>query len=153
MVLRTLFVISLLLAGCSRSKTKVSEQPIDSMQVSSDSITKTETADTLNRDEILEGEKFEIFFEQFKSDSTFQIERVQFPFPSEVLDTDTDEFVKEFIPREKWRHLNFHYEENFATRDLDAYTRNFNIQSDKTLIEFRGVDNGIWIDFISLLSD
>jgi hypothetical protein len=92
-----------------------------------------------------------MFFGKFKLDSVFQLESVKFPFLREWVDTSNDEapdkLNKEFIKKENWRYANFYYDESFATRGLDAYTQKIKIQPNRAVIEIRGVDNGIWIDY------
>jgi len=88
-------------------------------------------------------ENFNEFFEKFTSDSLFQINRVKFPWtiPSE----DGEELV---IHKTDWQHASFFYQEDFATRPIDAYTQEIRTYGDTVKIEQRGVDNGIHIDFL-----
>jgi len=89
------------------------------------------------------GENFNEFFEKFKSDSLFQVNRVKFPWtiPSE----DGEELV---INKSDWQHASFLYQRDFATREIDAYTQEIVNYGDTIKIEQRGVDNGIHIDFV-----
>jgi hypothetical protein len=100
----------------------------------------------------IEGEFFEAFFDKFKMDSLFQRERVEFPFLVESIDTDSDtgpdKFNKKYIQKEDWKYANFHYDESFATRGVDAYTQTIRIQLHNAVVQLRGVDNGIWIDYL-----
>jgi len=91
----------------------------------------------------ISGENFDEFFETFKSDSLFQINRVKFPWaiPSE----DGEELV---INKSDWQHASFFYQEDFATRPIDAYTQEIRTYGDTVKIELRGVDNGNHIDFL-----
>ncbi|MBK8847108.1 MAG: DUF4348 domain-containing protein [Bacteroidetes bacterium] len=102
----------------------------------------TKSAETKTSDS-LSGESFNEFFDKFKSDSLFQIERVKFPWtiPSE----DGESIV---INKTEWQHADFAYSDNFATREIDAYTQKITTYGDTVKIELRGVDNGINIDFV-----
>lgn len=106
--------------------------------------------DTWKKYKDIEGENFEVFFDKFKMDSVFQRERVQFPFLVETVNTDdtgSDKLNKEFTQKHDWKHANFYYDESFATRAVDAYTQRIRIQLHTAVVEYRGVDNGIWIDY------
>ncbi|HMV90343.1 MAG TPA: DUF4348 domain-containing protein [Cyclobacteriaceae bacterium] len=96
-------------------------------------------------------ERFEIFFEKFKLDSVFQHVRVQFPFLDERVNLDNDsgpdEFITDSIEEDDWTFANFNYDESIAKRGLDAYTQEVKVEKDRAVIEIRGVDNGIWIDY------
>lgn len=94
-----------------------------------------------------DGERFEVFFEKFKLDSVFQLERVSFPFSSESLDTDSDKYIVSHVQKDNWTFADFNYDGSIATRGLDPYTQEAKVQRDKAVIEIRGVDNGIWIDY------
>lgn len=88
-------------------------------------------------------EKFSEFFEKFKSDSLFQIERVKFPWR-----IPTDDGKELLISRAEWLHANFEYRDEFATRETDAYTQRIVEYGDTMKLEQRGVDNGIYVDFV-----
>ena len=93
-------------------------------------------------------EKFEEFFYKFKTDSLFQIDRVKFPLPIESWDIDENNLMMEEILRNDWRHLNFEYKEEYATRSVDAYKQEIRIFTDSAKIELRGIDNGIHVDYL-----
>ena len=88
-------------------------------------------------------ENFNEFFEKFKSDSLFQVNRVKFPW--EIPTEDGEEI---FIDKTDWQHSSFYYEEDFATRLVDAYTQEIRTYGDTVKIEHRGVGNAIHIDFV-----
>lgn len=94
-----------------------------------------------------DGEQFEVFFEKFKLDSVFQLERVSFPFLSESLDTDSDKYIVSHVQKDNWTFADFNYDGSIATRGLDAYTQEAKVKRDKAVIEIRGIDNGIWLDY------
>jgi hypothetical protein len=88
-------------------------------------------------------ENFNEFFEKFKSDSLFQVNRVKFPW--KIPTEDGEELT---INKTEWQHSSFDYQEEFATRSIDAYTQETRTYGDTVRIELRGVDNGIHVDFI-----
>lgn len=88
-------------------------------------------------------ENFNEFFDKFKSDSLFQIERVKFPW---TIPSEDDEKI--VINKADWQHADFSYDDNFAAREIDAYTQEIVTYGDTVKIELRGVDNGIYIDFV-----
>ncbi len=101
----------------------------------------------LTTDKNVQGENFDDFFNKFRSDSVFQIERVKFPLPLVTWDID-DNLATEEIDRENWRHLRLEYKNEFGTREIDAYTQETKIYADSAKIELRGIDNGIHVDYV-----
>lgn len=122
----------------------------DTTEVSS-STTQNVFQDNQANHELAGDTSFQIFFNEFTTDSVFQREHVQFPFLREWSDTDNDtgpdKFNREYVQKETWKFYNFYYDKSFATRGLDAYTQKTKVESDYAVIEIRGVDNGIWIDY------
>jgi len=101
----------------------------------------------LTTDKNVQGENFDDFFNKFRSDSIFQMERVNFPLTLVTWDID-DNLATEEIDRENWRHLKLEYKDEFGTREIDEYTQETKIYADSAKIELRGVDNGIHVDYV-----
>ena len=99
-------------------------------------------------DSILLINDFNEFFKKFTKDSIFQIKRIQFPLEYSSAEIDSDELIKEQIQMEEWIHLDFYYDSTFRTRETDQYMRRFDFKKDSVTIEYRGIDNGIWIDYL-----
>ena len=95
----------------------------------------------------IDKETFDDFFNRFRSDSLFQVERVKFPLTLVTWDID-DNLTTEEINQKNWRHLRFEYKDEFGTREIDVYTQETKIYSDSAKIELRGVDNGIHVDYV-----
>ena len=95
----------------------------------------------------LNEEKFDDFFGRFKTDSLFQIERVKFPLTTESWNTDEDKPATDKVEIVSWRHLRFEYKDEYAKREIDAYTQETKVFADSAKLELRGVDNGIFIDY------
>jgi len=91
-------------------------------------------------------EDFDEFFKKFTSDSVFQMERTKFPFRVIWL-TEDGEMTHE-TEKEDWTHSTFHYEDNYATRQVDGYTQEIKLFGDSVRLEQRGVDNGIYVDYL-----
>jgi hypothetical protein len=106
----------------------------------------TKTADTTT-DSKIEKETFDNFIKKFKSDSLFQIERVKFPLTLVTWDND-DNLSSKKIKQENWRHLNFGYLDQVGTSEIDGFTHETKVYSDSAKIELRGIDNGIYLDYI-----
>jgi hypothetical protein len=92
-------------------------------------------------------ENFSDFFERFKTDSLFQVERVEFPMTIKSWDIDGDKPTTDKLEIRNWRHLDFEYKHEYAKREIDAYTQETKIYADSAKLQIRGVDNGILIDF------
>ena len=107
----------------------------------------TKSVDTNTSDKSSE-ENFDEFFEKFKNDSLFQIERVKFPW---IIPSEHGKDL--VINKGDWRHADFAYDTNSATVEIDAYTQEIVTYGDTVKIEQRGVDNGIYIDFVFVKID
>jgi hypothetical protein len=97
--------------------------------------------------QINDEETFDDFFNKFRSDSIFQIERVKFPLALVTWNIG-DNLMTDNIDRDDWRHLRLEYKNEFATREIDAYTQETKIYTDSATIQLRGVDNGIHLDYV-----
>lgn len=95
-----------------------------------------------------ESETFDEFFEKFKTDSIFQVERTKFPF--RVLWSTEDGGTVHETAKDDWTHSTFYYEGSYATREVDAYTQEMKVYKDSAKLEQRGVDNGIYVDYLFL---
>jgi hypothetical protein len=96
------------------------------------------------------GEKEESFYEfmkKFESDSVFQAARVRFPFQQITWADEGDEETTLEIKKEGWSFLDLKEEEEAAHREFDKYTRELVVFEDSAKVCFRGIDNGIYVDF------
>jgi len=130
---RIVLILTFLVLGCG-TKTADSTQS-DAL----DSASLTVTADSV--------ENFEVFFQRFRNDSSFQITRVKFPWTLMTWEPGTDAPAKQLVDKQVWKHLRFYYEAGYATRQLDAYTQQVKSYGDTVKLELRGVDNGIMTDY------
>jgi hypothetical protein len=112
---------------------------------STDSTASDKGTDSLTISNNNEQEDFNEFFKKFTTDSLFQIERVKFPWRL-LMTTEEGETVEE-TSKEDWTHSTFYYEDSYASRQVDAYTQEIKNYGDTIKLEFRGVDNGIHVDY------
>jgi len=92
-------------------------------------------------------EDFNEFFKKFNSDSKFQISRVIFPLKYKANNEDF-ELLDYTMTKEKYKvlHLNNKADEKYLKRTLL-------VKKSKATLEERGLDNGIYIDYIFELKD
>lgn len=115
---------------------------------STDSTTTGQGADSLTISENINQEDFNDFFKKFTTDSVFQVERTKFPFRV-IWSTEDGETTHE-TEKKNWTHSTFYYEDSYATRQEDAYTQELKLFGDSVRLEQRGVDNGIYVDYLFL---
>lgn len=99
---------------------------------------------------LLEGEDFEVFLKSFSKMPTFQRQRVKFPVEATVLNPSDSGMntVLELIDYHDWFLLDFSYDSTFTTRQMDSYEQNVKLYTDSALIEHRGIDNGIYANYL-----
>ena len=104
----------------------------------------------LTENDVNSDEDFHAFLVDFNHKPTFQRQRVLFPVDATLLDPSEHgmEMVKEKIDYQDWLLLDFSYDSTFVTRQMDRYEQNIRLYSDSALIEQRGIDNGIFADFL-----
>ncbi|RYJ36876.1 DUF4348 domain containing protein [Flavobacterium anhuiense] len=92
-------------------------------------------------------EDFNEFFKKFNSDSKFQISRVIFPLKYKANNEDF-ELLDYTMTKEKYKvlHLNNKADEKYLKRTLS-------VKKSKATLEERGLDSGIYIDYIFELKD
>src|SRR5690606_11732062 len=110
-----------------------------------DSRSSDKKTDSLTISKTTDGEDFNEFFERFTTDSVFQMERTKFPF--RVVWMTEDRETTHETEKENWTHSTFYYEDSYASRQVDAYTQKINQYPDSVVLEQRGVDNGIYVDY------
>ncbi len=95
-------------------------------------------------------ESFDVFLENFNRKPTFQRQRVLFPVKATLLDPSEYgmKMVKEDIEYEDWLLLDFTYDSSYATRQMDRYNQHIHLYADSARIEQRGIDNGIFANFL-----
>jgi hypothetical protein len=86
-------------------------------------------------------EDFKYFFRLFNNDTVFQISRIAFPLKVKINNDDL-ELVDYVIPKEKYTTINL--DKNPKERD---YKQQLILKGDKAVIQQRGLNNGIFIDY------
>ena len=93
--------------------------------------------------------QFKLFLNHFNNDSIFQISRIIFPLKIFESDYENEYELKErVIEKEEFRKINLSYEKSFETRKYDKYKQTIRLEGNKAIIEIRGIDNGIYSDYI-----
>lgn len=99
-------------------------------------------------------QSFDVFLKQFNQDTGFQLSRIAFPL--EVFGYEEDEHyefkeVSVPLPKEEWEHTSLNYGQESAQQTNDAFTQNVVAGRDSAFVQFRGVDNGIYVDYVFVL--
>lgn len=134
--MKLLFFILLI---CSVFTTTSCSKPNDAKNNS------TETSENITANE----EDFDSFLENFNNKPTFQRQRVLFPLEATLLDPSEYgmQTVNEKLEYKDWILLDFSYDSTFATRQMDRYEQRIRLYNDSSIIEHRGIDNGIFANF------
>ena len=133
-----LFLCSLFITtSCFQSTSKENDQ--------------TKTANNSSANE----EDFDSFLENFNKKPTFQRQRVLFPLEATLLDPSYYgmETINEEIEYQDWLLLDFSYDSTYATREMDKYEQRIRLYNDSSIIEHRGIDNGIFANYIFAKKD
>ncbi len=92
-------------------------------------------------------EDFNTFFKKFNADQKFQISRVVFPLKYK-MNNDDFELTDYTMTKEKYKVLNLN---NKA--DEKYLKRTISVKKNKAILQQRGLDNGIYVDYIFELKD
>ncbi|HZJ79909.1 MAG TPA: hypothetical protein VFC69_04955 [Dysgonamonadaceae bacterium] len=100
-------------------------------------------------------ENFDSFLEHFNSKPTFQRQRVMFPLEASLLSPTENglEPVDEKIKYHEWILLDFTYDSSYTTRQMDRYEQHIRVYDDSSIIEQRGIDNGIFANYYFIKKD
>ncbi len=92
-------------------------------------------------------EDFNVFFKKFNEDQKFQISRVIFPLKYKANNEDF-ELLDYTMTKEKYKvlRLNNKADEKYLKRTLS-------VKKSKATLEERGLDSGIYIDYVFELKD
>ncbi|MBC7425882.1 MAG: DUF4348 domain-containing protein [Bacteroidia bacterium] len=90
---------------------------------------------------------FKDFLDYFSKDSAFQVSRVNFPLKvKEIDDNNMLQSVEKTILKTEYTKLDFEYPKDALTKKYDRYSQKIKINGNNSVVEVRGVDNGICID-------
>jgi hypothetical protein len=93
-------------------------------------------------------DNFKVFLSYFSKDSVFQVSRVNFPLKVlEVDQNNTLEQIEMIIQKNEYTKLDFEYPKDALTRETSRYTQNIKTKDNKSIVEIRGYDNGIYTDY------
>ena len=95
------------------------------------------------------GEDFYTFLENFNQKPTFQRQRIIFPIEATILDPSEYGMITiiDKIEYQDWFLLDFSYDTSYVSRDRDRYEQLIRLYKDSSIIEHRGIDNGIFANF------
>jgi hypothetical protein len=91
---------------------------------------------------------FQSFFNRFATDSTYQKKHIQFPLIINTYDDEGEKQLHHQLASDDWRYLDLKENPEHAKRSLDAYTQKARVTTDSTTVELRGVDNGIYTNYV-----
>ena len=78
-------------------------------------------------------------------------------FPIEATLLDPTEYgvdaVDEKITYQEWILIDFSYDSTFVTRQMDSYKQHVRVYNDSSIIEHRGIDNGIYANYYFVKKD
>ncbi|KAF2326732.1 DUF4348 domain-containing protein [Flavobacterium ginsenosidimutans] len=92
-------------------------------------------------------EDFNAFFKKFNADQKFQTSRVVFPLKYK-MNNDDFELTDYTMTKEKYKALNLN---NKA--DEKYLKRTISVKKNKAILQQRGLDNGIYVDYIFELKE
>ena len=87
-------------------------------------------------------EEFNSFFKKFNADKSFQMSRIKFPLTVK-LNNDDYELVDYSIAKSDYIILNLN-----KSKEVRDYTQKTILKSNSVIIEQRGINNGIYVDYI-----
>ncbi len=89
---------------------------------------------------------FMTFIDRFNKDSVFQVSRINFPFQQiqSGIETEKDSII--LINKSGFEMMNFTIKENKS--EFDKWKQIIKIEGEKAIIQIRGIDNGIYVDYV-----
>ena len=102
-------------------------------------------------EESLEQMPFEVFLKRFNLDTGFQLSRIEFPLDIvSYQENENYEFeeVTQPLAKVEWEPTSLDYEEETSEQTNDAFTQSIAVRQDSAFVQFRGVNNGIYVDYV-----
>lgn len=109
---------------------------------------KTISSTSINANQKKIDDDFKSFLRVFSKDSLFQVSRVKFPLVLEEWIDPEKGTVKRLIDKNAYKILDFRYPKDALTREYDRYNQTVKFKDNKAVVEVRGVDNGIYADYV-----
>ena len=99
--------------------------------------------------------EFEVFFEKFASNSAYQAEHIKFPLKESYSDPDTgyETTTTEYINSKDYHYRKFPKKNEASKFENGAFTVTVDKQKDTVFNKWRGIDNGIYVDFKFVFTD
>lgn len=94
-------------------------------------------------------ENFNEFILKFNKDSIFQISRIDFPLKVKESDFEKEYRLSEIIiQKANYQKMDFTYLESYKKQEYDKFEQDIKIEKNSAVIKIRGIDNGIFADYI-----
>lgn len=123
------------------------EKKIDDKSIYLEDSTTNQDDETLEVSDADERFSFEKFYQQFSSDSAFQINNIDFPVEYLTYDPSGDSIITEYLDRSEWQFVDLTYDSSSLTRRYDKYRQEISVWTDSAVVGFKGVDNGIFVEY------
>jgi len=92
---------------------------------------------------------FYLFFNKFKSDSTFQMKSILFPIKIYTVGEDDNKaYVIDKIGKKSYQFLNFSKDSTAYLLEENAYKVAIDFAADSVVYKIVGIDNGIFINYV-----
>lgn len=93
-------------------------------------------------------EDFFVFFHDFCTDSTFQLNRIKFPLMETYLGSNLDSVITRRIARSDWKFVRIKkFEANTFEYYFSSFTNRKLPETDEMVYSILGVENGIQINY------
>lgn len=148
----SIIILGLLVIACSDGKNKTEDSMTVETKMDTVLLVDKEGTNQATEHVTMQQEDFEKFFEKFCTDSMFQKSRVRFPFPEISYDIEDNKTINSLTSVD-WTSINLKYDSSAYYKKVDSYKQIFEIESDRAKVGFRGIDNGIYFDFIFEIPD
>jgi len=98
---------------------------------------------------VSQAEEFDQFIQQFSSEESFQLKRIQFPIRVIIPNTEHEGMapMEETITKYDWEMLDLTYDSTYLTRPYDQYYQVVRYKNDTAVVEIRGINNGIYANY------
>lgn len=131
-----IFVLTLLLS-CKKSEETVASQ----VKKPTHTIAKTHVSqEECDAD-------FDVFFRKFARDSIFQMKHIKFPLKDSYPSDDYSKTNTDYVALKDCEYFDFTKDKEAYKKETDAYSVKDIKNQDTVFYNWRGVDNGIYIDF------
>ena len=130
------FLFAIILTSCDNSSTNSTS--VHSNEKQSTTIPAPEAVDN----------NFNDFIEKFSTDTAFQLNRTRFPLKTRWYDSDNDRDSLIYKERSEFEMIDFRKKKSIGRYDQWEQKIVFNKKNASATIKFRGIENGIMVDYL-----